>query len=60
VRETPIDLDKHRGMAAQTATDIRRVLAEVESKAMLHLCASSKESSKSSSLPGRLRRGPRR
>jgi hypothetical protein len=47
-------------MAAQTATDIRRVLADVESKAMLHLCASSKESSKSSSLPGRLRRGPRR
>jgi ABC-type transporter Mla subunit MlaD len=28
--ETPIDLDKHRGMAAQKATDIRRVLADVE------------------------------
>jgi len=28
--ETPIELDKHRGMAAQKATDIRRVLAEVE------------------------------
>jgi len=28
--ENPIDLDKHRGMAAQKATDIRRVLAEVE------------------------------
>ena len=29
VDEIPIDLDKHRGMAAQKATDIRRVLAEV-------------------------------
>ena len=26
----PVDLDKHRGMAAQKATDLRRVLAEVE------------------------------
>ena len=25
-----VDLDKHRGMAAQKATDLRRVLAEVE------------------------------
>ena len=25
-----IDLDKHRGMAAQKATDLRRLLAEVE------------------------------
>lgn len=33
--ETPIDLDKHRGMAAQKATDIRRVLAEVEANARL-------------------------
>jgi hypothetical protein len=31
--ETPIDLDKHRGMAAQKATDIRRVVAEVEANA---------------------------
>ena len=31
--ETPIDLDKHRGMAAQKATDIRRVLADVEANA---------------------------
>lgn len=31
--ETPIELDKHRGMAAQKATDIRRVLAEVEGNA---------------------------
>ena len=25
-----VDLDKHRGMAAQKATDLRRTLAEVE------------------------------
>lgn len=31
--EPPIDLDKHRGMAAQKATDIRRTLAEVEANA---------------------------
>ena len=31
--EKPLDLDRHRGMAAQKATDIRRVLAEVESNA---------------------------
>jgi hypothetical protein len=31
----PIDLDKHRGMAAQKATDIRRALAEVEANAKL-------------------------
>ena len=35
VTETPIELDKHRGMAAQKATDIRRVLAEVEANAKL-------------------------
>jgi len=29
----PFDLDKQRGMAAQKATDLRRVLAEVESNA---------------------------
>ena len=28
-------LDKHRGMAAQKATDIRRVIAEVEANAKL-------------------------
>ena len=33
--ETPIELDKHRGMAAQKATDIRRVIAEVEANAKL-------------------------
>ena len=33
--ETPIELDKHRGMAAQKATDIRRILAEVEVNAKL-------------------------
>ena len=30
VSDKPLDLDKHRGMAAQKATDIRRALAEVE------------------------------
>lgn len=29
----PFDLDKHRGMAAQKATNIRRILADVESHA---------------------------
>ena len=33
--EIPIDLDRHRGMAAQKATDIRRVLADVEANAKL-------------------------
>ena len=33
--ETPIELDKHRGMAAQKATDTRRVIAEVEANAKL-------------------------
>ena len=28
--ETPIELDKHRGMAAQKATELRRLLADVE------------------------------
>lgn len=28
--EQPVDLDKHRGIAAQKATDLRRALAEVE------------------------------
>jgi hypothetical protein len=35
VIENPVDLDKHRGMAAQKATDIRRVLADVEANAKL-------------------------
>lgn len=33
--DAPIDLDKHRGMAAQKATDIRRILADVEANAKL-------------------------
>jgi hypothetical protein len=33
--DIPVDLDKHRGMAAQKATDIRRVVAEVEANAKL-------------------------
>ncbi len=32
--DRPLDLDKHRGMAAQKATDIRRILAEVENNAI--------------------------
>ena len=35
VSDPPVDLDKHRGMAAQKATDIRRTLAEVEANARL-------------------------
>jgi hypothetical protein len=31
--DKPLDLDSHRGMAAQKATDIRRALAEVENHA---------------------------
>jgi hypothetical protein len=31
--DEPLDLDKHRGMAAQKATDLRRALAEVERNA---------------------------
>jgi hypothetical protein len=30
VTDTPIKLDRHRGMAAQKATEIRRLLKEVE------------------------------
>jgi hypothetical protein len=30
VTDTPIELDKHRGMAAQKATDLRRLPADVE------------------------------
>jgi hypothetical protein len=33
VTDTPVELDKHRGMASQKATDIRRVLAEAEADA---------------------------
>ena len=31
--DEPLDLDKHRGMAAQKATDLRRILADVENNA---------------------------
>jgi hypothetical protein len=31
VSDKPLQLDKHRGAAAQKATDIRRVLADIES-----------------------------
>jgi hypothetical protein len=33
VSDEPLDLDRHRGMAAQKATDIRRIVAEVENNA---------------------------
>ena len=33
--DPPTELDKHRGMAAQKATDLRRVLIEVEANAKL-------------------------
>jgi predicted nucleic acid-binding Zn-ribbon protein len=33
VGEEPLDLDKHRGIAEQKATDLRRTLAEVENHA---------------------------
>ena len=33
MNDKPLDLDSHRGMAAQKATDIRRVLADVEHNA---------------------------
>jgi hypothetical protein len=35
MNDRPVDLDKHRGMAAQKATDIRRILADVEANAKL-------------------------
>jgi hypothetical protein len=35
MNDNPVDLDKHRGMAAQKATDIRRILADVETTAKL-------------------------
>ena len=35
MNDIPIELDKHRGMAAQKATDLRRVIAEVEANARL-------------------------
>ena len=31
--DAALDLDQHRGMAAQKATDIRRILADVENNA---------------------------
>jgi hypothetical protein len=33
MNDKPVDLDKHRGMAAQKATDIRRLLADVDENA---------------------------
>jgi hypothetical protein len=31
--DTPVELDSHRGMAAQKATDLRRVVADAEAHA---------------------------
>jgi hypothetical protein len=33
MNDDPVELDQHRGMAAQKATDIRRVVADVEANA---------------------------
>jgi hypothetical protein len=35
MNDTPVELDKHRGIAAQKATDIRRLLTDVEANAKL-------------------------
>jgi len=35
MNDNPVDLDKHRGMASQKATDMRRLLAEVEANAKI-------------------------
>jgi hypothetical protein len=35
VSEIPVELDKHRGLAAQKATDIRRAIVDVEINAKL-------------------------
>lgn len=34
--DTPVELDSHRGMAAQKATDLRRILSEAEANARDH------------------------
>ena len=56
--ERPIDLDQRRGMAAQKATDIRRLLAEVQANRTR--CASGRMSWKRSSSPRRRRTGTTR
>jgi hypothetical protein len=35
MNDNPVDLDSHRGMAAQKATDLRRILGDVEANAKL-------------------------
>jgi hypothetical protein len=35
VTEQPVDLDQHRGMAAQKATELRRLLSDVEANEKL-------------------------
>jgi hypothetical protein len=35
VNDPPVDLDKHRGMAAQKATGVRRVVSDIEAAAKI-------------------------
>jgi hypothetical protein len=35
VTDDPVDLDKHRGMSAQKATEVRRLLLEVETNSQI-------------------------
>jgi hypothetical protein len=35
MNDNPVDLDSHRGMAAQKATDLRRIVGDVEANAKL-------------------------
>jgi len=58
LNDNPVDLDKHRGMAAQRATDIRRVLADVRSQRK-NAARPPGRRLKSSCFPCRLPRGPK-
>lgn len=58
VAESPIEFDKHRGMAAQKAADIRRVIAELEADAKV--LRDKRGVVKSRSSPHRPPRGSRR
>ena len=56
--DEPLDLDRHRGMAAQKAVDLRRALTEAE--IMRESCASGRPFSNSVCSRLRPRRGRRR
>jgi hypothetical protein len=56
VSDEPLDLNRHRGMAAQKATDIRRIL--LRSKTTLEACATGGASWKASFWRFRQLRGP--